>query len=378
MDIDKNVKDIDKIANITENDKLILKEVIKTYNVELCKKLSFYSHRYSEETLDDYVYIKTYENEPIYITNGCFGGGLSQICVDIDFKLIFGSRYWFDSLHCFIQHLIHYFNIKDKLNLNNTIYIGENIIAIQKWFTTYGHFLDEQFNLCDFMHKFEVKTNKKYKILYEYEICDKYKNYPSISNKLFKDNLINTDNLIDNKENVNMLQVKNLYLIRNRFNDVTFHSFPKIPRQIIIESIEIDDDNKYKDIQTSQKCFITRSIENSGVLNRCLNNQLEIEKILEKNNFVIINPEIISFDDLINYLRFPNIVVITWGSALTNLIFVKPKTKVFILKSQSYADENIKLFDKIIKKLRLDVTIITDVNNMIQEDDLDEIIKFHL
>jgi hypothetical protein len=186
MDTEQNVKDIDKIANITENDKLILKEVIKTYNVELCKNLSFYSHRYSEETLDNYIYIKTYENEPIYITNCCFGGAASQICIDVDFKLIFGSRYWFDSLHCFIQHLLCYFIIKDKLNLNNTIYIGENIIAIQRWFSTYGHFLDEQFNLCDFMHKFEVKNNKKYKILYEYEMCDKYKNYPNISNKLFK------------------------------------------------------------------------------------------------------------------------------------------------------------------------------------------------
>ena len=164
-----------------------------------------------------------------------------------------------------------------------------------------------------------------------------YKNYPNISNILFKDKFINPYNLANKEENINMLEVKNLYLIRNRITDITFHSFPTIPRNLIKDSIEIgDNDDKYKSIQNSQKCFITRSIENSGVLNRCLSNQLEIENILERNSFVIINPEKISFDDLINNLRFPTLIVITWGSALTNLNFLNPKTKVFILKSKNY------------------------------------------
>ena len=369
---------IDTIAKyITENDKLLLEEVLKTHNHDICKKLSFYSHKVTLEKLDNYIYIKTHDNEPIFITNGCGVGNLTQICIDNEYKLIFDSRFWFHISFGFISHLKRYFENKSKFNLNNTIYLGENIIAIQKWFDTYGHFLDEQFNLCDFMHKFELKNDKKYKILHEYAICDNYKNYPNISNILFKDKFINPYNLANKEENINMLEVKNLYLIRNRITDITFHSFPTIPRNLIKDSIEIgDNDDKYKSIQNSQKCFITRSIENSGVLNRCLSNQLEIENILERNSFVIINPEKISFDDLINNLRFPTLIVITWGSALTNLNFLNPKTKVFILKSKSYANENISLFEKIIGSLDLDVTIITDVNNTIPEELLEEIINY--
>ena len=87
---------IDTIAKyITENDKLLLEEVLKTHNHDICKKLSFYSHKVTLEKLDNYIYIKTHDNEPIFITNGCGVGNLTQICIDNEYKLIFDSRFWF-------------------------------------------------------------------------------------------------------------------------------------------------------------------------------------------------------------------------------------------------------------------------------------------
>jgi capsular polysaccharide biosynthesis protein len=92
--------------------------------------------------------------------------------------------------------------------------------------------------------------------------------------------------------------------------------------------------------------------------------------------FNVINPENIDFKDFINILQKANLIIITWGSALTNLIFCNPGTQVIILKSQSYENESIQLFNKIIKNNSLIVKIILHKNNEIDLNELNETIDF--
>jgi hypothetical protein len=109
---------------------------------------------------------------------------------------------------------------------------------------------------------------------------------------------------------------------------------------------------------------------------RNLSNQLELEEYFKNKNFEIVNPETENFYNFIDTINNASTIIITWGGALTNLIYLKENTNVYILKSKSYLDENIYIFQKIIDTYKLNVSIIFSVNNEIKcEDVLNEINK---
>jgi len=150
--------------------------------------------------------------------------------------------------------------------------------------------------------------------------------------------------------------MKKVFLIKHTFNDKTFHSFPNHITTKIISKIN-DLNFHYHNI------FITRGIATH--LPRNLTNQNDIEHYLVSVNFKSINPELLDYDTFINYIKNANNIVMTWGGSLVNMIYFKENTNVFILKSQSYADENINLFKKIIDNYKLNITIIDSENNVI-------------
>jgi len=226
--------------------------------------------------------------------------------------------------------------------------------------------MDESFNLCDFYNKINNKEKNDFKILQEYPSDNNYyKNYSIISNILFKNNHINSYYLKNNK----ILKLKNLYLINHCIKMSTFHSFPINIRNYILDSIPLLN-NDLNSIYTNS-CFITRGIAKH--LPRNLDNQNEIENYLKNNNFTVINPELLSFNEFINNIRNRKLIILTWGSALVNLIFVKTGTKVIILKSKSYENESLDLFKSIIKNL--DVLVINHNNNKIDIEYLNNIIN---
>jgi capsular polysaccharide biosynthesis protein len=211
--------------------------------------------------------------------------------------------------------------------------------------------MDESFNLCDFYNKYTNNINDvSYNILQDYP--NQLSNYNEIKNKLFKNNHINPQIYLSKSP---LLKFKNLILINHTIYCPTFHKFPENIRQLIIKSIKQEE-------YITTNCFITRNIATH--LNRNLSNQKDIEIFIHQlNNFSIINPENISFDTFINILQKQKLVIITWGSALTNLIYLKPNTNVIILKSQSYEHENNELFKNIFNNLN--IQIIKHTNNEI-------------
>jgi hypothetical protein len=79
-------------------------------------------------------------------------------------------------------------NIIKNINFEDTQFDElDNIISIQKWFNTYGHFKDEIFNLCNF---YELFNNKNYKVLMNYykesNINYSFENYDKINRFLFE------------------------------------------------------------------------------------------------------------------------------------------------------------------------------------------------
>jgi len=349
---------IDNIKLLNENDKNILKSFKGDYNK--LKDMSIFSKEGTYDFLEDYCYFKTNNDINIYYISRL------SLFIDENKKILFDSRYYFYLFTHFINHLDMILNVINTIDLNNKdiIDIGSNIISIEKWFMTYGHYKDEAYNLCDFKNKLKVtytRTKINYKVLIDYK-NEKNKNYNTTNYEIIQKYLF--DNSAINASEHNIIKMRNINLIKHNNGDKTFHNFPLYSRNLILSKIEMKN-------YDYEKVFITRGI--ALHLPRNLLNEEEINNILISKNFFVVNPELETLDNFINIIKNAKTIVLTWGGTLVNMVYLKPNTKVYILKSESYQDEKIDLFMKIIENYNLKIDIITHINNKIPINKLEEI-----
>ena len=186
-----------------------------------------------------------------------------------------------------------------------------------------------------------------------------FKNYNTIDNYLFGENSINAYNY---KKCI--LKTNKLYLLQHYITDPSFHSFPIYSTNKLLNSIS-SQTYDFKNI------YIGRGT--SLHLNRNLDNEQEIIDTLLLKNFTIVNPEIISYEIFVNMVKNADNIIMTWGGALTNMIYFKENANVYILKSKSYEHESIELFRKIITTYKLNIEIILHENNKINMNALNTI-----
>jgi hypothetical protein len=348
---------INNLDILNYDDKQILIRAMQSHmDIKILQTMSIFSQLGNFKNIDEYEYFETNSEEEIFyskINN-------YDIFFDKNKKIIYPSRYFFSlDIDLFINHLKIILNMFNNLDLNssNIKYIGNNIISIEKWFMTYGHFMDEIYILSDFNEKIEKKTNEKFICLNSYcetsNINYNKDNYDKLSKYLFN-NCINPYSF--NEDILRMTNVK--LIIHNTQHKYlnTFHSFPKNIRDKVYEKCnEIVYKNQTK-IEIHKNIFISRGIATH--MPRNLYNQKEIEVFLSDNNYTLINPENVSLEIFINTIKEADNIFITWGGALVNMVYLKPKTNVIILKSKSYIHENIWLFQKIIDTYQLNITII--------------------
>ena len=310
------------------------------------------------KTLGQYIFSETPDDQDIYYVNL---HRQASFFITRDKTIIHGSRYYMNDTCDPPAFTIQNESILNEItneDLENAIYIGENIISICKWFVTYGHFMDEAFALCDFQHQFPNITPR---VLLDYHTDNKiitnypvYPNYVVIDNTLFDNTSINAYSY-----GHRIIKMKKLYLIRHNITDPTFHAFPPYPRnKILSKNLQYT-----MAIQRQSRLFITRS--RAIHMNRNLDNELEIEQYLHANKYAILNSESVLFGNFINNLHKATHIVMTWGGALTNMCYCSPNTQIIILKSKSYEHENLLLFDKIIKTYKLNVRVVIHTNNCI-------------
>jgi len=347
-----------------ENKTLIEKSLLNNYDKELLINmvnnnlypknlfnLSIFSKLGIEYKINNYIYIK-YDNN-IYFYNKKI-----NIWMDNEFKLLPYSNWWCDTdLQRFINHINIYLLYIQNININNAIFITGNFISITKWFNTYGHFLDEISCLKEFLMNEEFKNN-----------------YPFISFNLNINNIYNNSNYKDFCDLLfekyydpinDLTKVNNIIIIKHLYNDVTFHSFSKSVTNFILNKININNEKIFNNSISNEYLFITRG-EDPPHLPRNLKNKKEIENYFLKKNICVFNPEQHNIYDMIKIIKNYNNIIITWGSALTNLCFCNDNSNIIILKSDSYKDENIKLFEKIINDRKLIIHIIESINNIIE------------
>ena len=95
-----------------------------------------------------------------------------------------------------------------------------------------------------------------------------------------------------------------------------------------------------KDNLASQKIYISRKYSK----HRRLNNENKIIKFLKSENFKIVYPEKLSFIKQIKTFSKANFLISTHGAGLTNLIWMKPYSKVLEIRSfNKYQNSNFAL-----------------------------------
>jgi hypothetical protein len=285
------------------------------------------------KTLDNYTYIETDDNEYYYYYKPL------QLFFNKQKKILCNSNiYAFETNKKYLNDISNSIN---SLNLDNNENFQEieNIIAIQRWFVTYGHFKDEIFNLCNF---YELFNNKKYKVLMNYADV-KHMNYSMDNYDKLKDILFNDQNFINAANfNCDVIKIKKLILITHTIIDSPmFHMFPQNVTNKIFSKIN------NVDIDFNKNVFITRG--QALHLPRNLTNQSEIEEYFKNINYNVINPEITELELFINSIKNAENIYVTWGGAMVNLCYVNKNSNIFLLQSQSYRNEDIFITFKFLK-----------------------------
>ena len=355
-----NIEIINKL-NLSNDDKNILINAISTNDMNELKKLSIFYKNGNYKKLNDYEYYENLDNDFIYMINI----GNFTFYITKNKKVLFDSIYITTNIHTFKVHIgifKYLLEFLDNLNFDNyNIEIIDEIITIQRWFITYGHYMDEVFNLYDFYHNY---NNKYAKILNFINHSDLIKLYGNYNNYVLLDKYLFNNNSISSYNPEILIACKKICLIKHDILMPTFHKFPKTAKDKIFNNIIY---NNINNINNYDIVLITRGIATH--MPRNLNNQKDIEIELKNkmsNNLFIINPETSDLLYFINIISKAKKIIITWGGALTNLVYLNKNTKVIILKSLSYKNESIKLFNKIILDNDLNINIIeADVNNNI-------------
>lgn len=339
---------------LNANDKILLLDMINTHRYPNdIHTLSIFSKKGTFIKQGDYnTYL--YKNEYFYYIS------INKIIdswFDSDFKLLLFTNWWYRTdIMRFLENINRFIRMTQTVDVNKYKLLsnGYSYISIQKWFNTYGHFLDEIFCLYDFIKNDSINNKPFFSFPLEIE-NNLYgvSNYKEICTLLFDDNYYNS---IDS-----LVKVDNLTLITHEYGEKTFHEFSIKPLTCIFNNILSN--NIITNDSFNDTLFITRGIATH--MKRNLDNQIEIEHFLKEQNITIFNPEKDTFKNLVIIIQQYNKIIITWGSALVNLIFCNPCSEIIILKSKSYDDETIDLFNKIIEQRKLKIKIITSIDNKI-------------
>lgn len=97
-------------------------------------------------------------------------------------------------------------NMINNVDICNYHDMGRDIVSIEKWFPTYGHFKDELFNIADYIN---INTHTNCRALLDYSTIAGHENYPIVSNLLLPTN-------INSREHDITIKINRLILIAHR------------------------------------------------------------------------------------------------------------------------------------------------------------------
>jgi len=363
MSLEDIKKKLELLKLLPERDKAIIREGLeKSYETaqDLLPTLSIFCHKYERFSDGDYSFLK-YDSGTYYYLNFFNKAG---IFFNQDKKFMYGSRFFLSHLNSFVDYIDYYLLLLKNTSIEDPKYIGSNFLGAETWFYSYGHFHDELSTLAFIAKNYSNFNNKR--IVLDYP-DDEFLNGKNFT---FNKNYFELEKMAFNGNSLNLYRFKNVVLklqnitfFENRFNSSTFHRFPLSTAEYITSQCDISA------VKLLDKIFLTR-----GTSYRDVENKMEVEAYFKGIGYEILNPELLSIQDLIGVLARCSSVGLYWGSGMTNLAYAKSSTKVTIVKSNSYANENIYLWRNLIDERGLKLKVVTaSTGNKISLADLDEI-----
>ncbi len=223
------------------------------------------------------------------------------------------SRYkYIKKLFLILQYLYFYFF--KKLHLKKVINNG--IIIHDRHSKNYFHWVTDVLPKLIIAKEKKLLKNKTI-ILPNYKSQFQLDSIKKITKNVVYNNTYSKDLIVKN-----LLYVSELHL-------------SGYPRKIYLKKIRSKFARDYNFTKKPIKIYISRS--NSD--RRKLTNESKLIKILKKKKFKILKMEKINFDDQINYCLRASIIISLHGAGLTNLIWMKKKTKLIEIRGSE--DKNL-------------------------------------
>jgi len=218
-------------------------------------------------------------------------------------------------------------NLKNKFISTNFDYDNINInfdkiIMTTYWPACYGHVFDSIYVLYNF--SLTMVPDHKYILFIPLE----FNNLIVLANFLFGNKLINSANL----DQCKLIKINKLILINNHTNDMK--NFFNYNNNLIKQKIRNYYDSN--SIEQYQNIFLTRSVNSEHDKSSVLDNLNDIETFFYSRKIKIIDPQKISDKVLYNNIKNAKNIILTNGSALSSLIILEPKSKIFCLNSKRY------------------------------------------
>tara|TARA_Y100001970_G_C14167847_1_gene822383 strand:- start:551 stop:1588 length:1038 start_codon:yes stop_codon:yes gene_type:complete len=215
----------------------------------------------------------------------------------------------------FFLLLYYFFFLFTKKSYSKKI-IKKGIIIHDRHSNNYFHWV------TDVLPKLIIAKQKKL-------LKDKIIILPNFKSKFQLDSIKKVSkNVIYNSVPVNDLIVENLTYV----SDLHFSGYPRKIYLKKLQSLFVRDLNKNR---KPIKIYISRS--NSD--RRKLTNESNLIKILKKKKFKILRMEKLKFYDQIKYCSRASIIISLHGAGLTNLIWMKKKTKLIEIRGSE--DKNL-------------------------------------
>ena len=325
-------------------------------------ELSIFRSDFPTTSLGEIEITETGKEQVFYIGHH-FRSNMSVFC-DKEKKLIFNSRFYFAGLSAFLLNIDPCLYHLSNIDLDDTLNIGSDFLSIQRWFITYGHFKDEAYTLGAVLGR--LPNSSETRVLLDYPTDNRLDTKNFLANKNYQ----KIDRLIFGQSSLNAyrlgsipLALRGLKIITNKYSSPTFHSFPPAVTARIrsqVEALEIP--------RGPKRIFLTRSNSYRDPIDK-----IEIEAHCTKRGYTLINPELISYEELVQISGDADRVICYWGSACTNWIYFRPGTRICVLKAESYSSESITFWSKVINNYELLVSEITAKDNLISTIQIDSI-----
>ncbi|MFN5118411.1 MAG: glycosyltransferase 61 family protein [Cyanobacteriota bacterium] len=295
----------------------------------------------------DYLY-RDLSSDKLYFFNRVISKAGSLI-LDEELRIIPESNIMLGYPHLLIDHLPNFLKLVQSVDSAGLVNPIEGpALAIQTWFVTYGHFHDEIFALADFLKQ----TGWNHCPIVDYPPSDNMSlNYRTSVNYERLQSLVLSGRAYNLFEAGSCpVGLHGALVINHLIDSPAFHLFPERIRDHIASQVSAYQPN------IPSFSFISR--ETASHLPRNISNQDQVEALCEASSFPVVYPERLSYDRLVRRLQVSSGIVITWGGALTNLVYLSKRAKVLILKSASYRHETLDLFRKIISQRELEVEVL--------------------